>query len=65
MIKGGKGGTNTNANRLAFEKYVDLPALLARKGFILEETKGGYFKHKKKKRKRLGHWLASCKRITV
>ena len=49
MIKGGKGGANTNANGLAFEKDVDLPALLARKGFILEEAKGGYFKLKKEK----------------
>jgi hypothetical protein len=38
MIKGGKGGANTNANGIAFEKDVSLTELLIKAGYTIKVT---------------------------
>ena len=41
MIKGGKGGANTNATGLAFERKVALSDLLIKEGFSIRRTEHG------------------------
>jgi len=51
MIKGGKGGANTNASGLAFEKDVSLSELLIKEGFSIRLTDDGETLFDKKNKK--------------